>query len=139
MVNASKASPQAPTYCRIRPGDEPFWVGIMESRALDEWNAADRVVAVQLARCQHDIEDAQTELDEEGTVITNDRGTKVMNPRVTVLEGLARREMALIRTLRMGGAAAGDSRDLVGKRKIERTSRKIRQDLQDEDEHGLLA
>lgn len=96
------------------------------------------VVAAQLARCQHDIEREQMSLDDEGTVVRNDKGTQVMNPRVAVLEQLARREMALMRTLRMGGRIAGDARDESGKRKIERQARAVREELQDEDE-GLLA
>jgi len=59
-----------------------------------------------------------------------------MNPRVTVMEQLTRREMALMRTLRMGGRIAGDMRDNVGSRMIERKSREIRSELVDD---GLLA
>jgi len=58
-----------------------------------------------------------------------------MNPRVTVMEQLTRREMALMRTLRMGGRIAGDMRDNVGSRMIERKSREIRSELVDD---GLL-
>jgi hypothetical protein len=121
----------------MRDGDQPFWVGVTRARAVDEWTDADLVVAAQLARCQHDIELQQVLLDSEGSVVVNDRGTQIMNPRVSVLEQLARREMALMRTLRIGGSVSGDTRDMVGKRKIEQSSRKLRKELELGD--GLLA
>jgi hypothetical protein len=133
MVNAAKDDLQPPAHVKLRDGDEPFWLGVVRARARDEWTEADLVVAAQLARCLHDIETEQTALDGEGTVIDNDRGTKVVNPRVSVLEQFARREMALMRTLRMGGRVAGDARDESGKRKIERQSRKVREELEDDE------
>lgn len=105
----------------------------MRARARDEWTEADLVVGAQLARTQADIEKQQEMLDGEGTVIENARGTPVMNPRVTVLEGLARREMALMRALRMGGKVAGDPRDLQKKRSLERQSRGVREQLEDDE------
>ena len=108
----------------------------MCARARDEWGKADLVVAAQLARCLHDIEKEQLLMDVEGTVVLNDKRTPVVNPRVSVLEQFARREMALMRTLRMGGRIAGDARDESGRRKIERQSTTIRGELVAD---GLLA
>lgn len=133
MANAAKPAIQPPAHISLRPGDEPFWLGVIQARATDEWTSFDLVVGAQLARTQHDIEIEQGKLDSEGTVIENARGTPVMNPRVTVLEGLARREQAFVRTLRMGGKVAGDPRDLAGKRKIEQQSRKLREELEDDE------
>jgi hypothetical protein len=110
-----------------------FWPGVVRARARDEWTDADLVVAAQLAQCQADIEKESVALRTEGSVIENQRGTPVMNPRTTVLEQLARREMALMRTLRMGGRVAGDARDQAEKRKIERQSAKVREELEEDD------
>jgi hypothetical protein len=131
MVNAAKTH-AVPKHCALRPADMAFWDGILLSRAHDEWSPADLVVAAQLARTQADIEAQSKHLDAEGTVLENARGTPVMNPRVTVLEQLARREMALMRTLRMGGKAAGDARDSSASRKLETQSRKLRDELADD-------
>jgi hypothetical protein len=133
MVDAAKGDLQPPAHVKLREGDQPFWVGVVRARARDEWSEADLVVAAQLARCLHDIEKEQAALDVEGTVVENDRKTMVVNPRVSVLEQFARREMALMRTLRMGGRIAGDPRDESGKRKIERQSRKVREELEDDE------
>lgn len=133
MVAASSPPPAVPGHVRLRETDLPFWDGIVRARTRDEWSAADLVVAAQLARCQYDIERESILLDDEGTVVVNDRGTQIANPRVSVLEQLARREMALLRTLRMGGAAAGgDKRDLEKARTIQRQSEALREELADD-------
>jgi len=133
MVNAAKGPPRCPSHVRLRPGDKPFWDGILCARARDEWTDTDLVVAAQLARCQFDIENESAELDSEGMVVTNDRGTKVANARVAVLEQLARREMALMRTLRMGGKVVGDPRSEIGRRKIEKQARELQQEIAEDE------
>lgn len=133
MLDAAQPLPEVPAHTKLRAGDLPFWEGIVRARARDEWTEADLVVGAQLARTQADIEKQQEMLDGEGTVVENARGTPVMNPRVTVLEGLARREMALMRALRMGGKVAGDPRDLQKKRSLERQSRGVREQLEDDE------
>jgi len=138
MVDAAKPDIEVPAWVTLTDSARPFWVGVVRARARDEWQDVDLVVAAQLAQCQADIAEEDAQLRVEGRVITNDRGTQVMNPRTTVLEQLARREMALMRTLRMGGRVAGDTRDEVGKRTLERGARKARQQVELE-EDGLLA
>lgn len=133
MVDAAKPPPEPPPHVRLRDGDRPFWDGIVRARGRDEWTDADLVVAAQLARCQADIERESALLDDESTVIENARGTPVCNPRVSVLEQLARREMALMRSLRMGGRVAGDARDDAGKRRILRESERLRAELEDDE------
>jgi len=130
MVGAATDLPDPPAHCRLRDGDRPFWDGIVRARTRDDWSEADLVVAAQLTRCQADIERESETLDAEGTVAMNERGTLVCNPRVSVLEQLARREMALMRTLRMGGVARGDARDGVGEVKLQRQSEKLRKELE---------
>jgi hypothetical protein len=139
MANAAKGPHPVPPHVTLRDGDAPFWDGILRARARDEWTDADLVVAAQLARCQADIERESAELDAEGSVSTNDRGTQVINPRVAVLEQATRRQMALMRSLRMAGKDGGDARDEVGRRKLERNAKVLRAEVMDESVEGLLA
>jgi len=134
--DAAKGPLKCPKHVRLRDQDRPFWDGIMASRTRDEWAEADLVVAAQLARVQQDIEVESAALEVEGTVLVNARGTQIMNPRATVLEALARREMAFMRTLRMGGRIAGDTRDEAGRRQVASTARKVQRELE---EDALLA
>jgi len=132
-LDVAKGPIECPKHVKLRAEDQPFWLGIIASRARDEWVGADLVVAAQLARVQRDIETESEALETEGSVIENQRGTPVMNPRVTVLEQLARREMAFMRTLRMGGAAAGPAKHVVERRKVERQASVIRAELEDDE------
>ena len=133
MVNAAKSGLRPPAYVQMTKSAEPYFESVVRARARDEWTETDLVVGAQLAQCMADIAEEDTSLRVEGKVIQNERGTMVMNPRTTVLEQLARREMALMRTLRMGGRVAGDARDLAGARKVERQSRKLREELAEDD------
>ena len=133
LVDSTKGPPAVPAHVSLRDGDGPFWDGIVCARGRDEWTAADLVVAAQLARCQRDIEIEQVSLDGEGTVLRNERGTMVANPRVAVLEQLARREMALMRSLRMGGYVKGEAPNESGRTKLQRQASKLRGELEDEE------
>jgi hypothetical protein len=109
----------------------------MSSRARDEWSKNDFIVAAQLARCQADIETESEIVDSEGSVVTNARGTQVMNPRHSVLEQLARRELALMRALAMTASSAGKDKDKLEKsRQLQRKSENLRDELEDD---SLLA
>jgi hypothetical protein len=80
-----------------------------------------------------DIEIESETLEIEGSVLTNERGTKVMNPRHSVLEQLARREMALMRSLQMVGTAKGDKRDVENARKLQRQAEAARGEVTEDD------
>ena len=106
MQNATRGAIRPPAHVKLREGDLPFWEVVMRARARDEWTGADLVICARLARCQADVEAEQVLLDAEGSVIDN-AGRPMVNPRSAVVDMLARREMALLRTLRLGGWAAG--------------------------------
>jgi len=133
MLGAATPLPDVPRHVKLRPGDADFWDGIVRARTRDEWTAADLVVAAQLARCQADIERESALLDQEGSVLENQRGTPIQNPRHSVLEQLARRELALMRSLQMIGSSKGDKRDVEQARKLQQQAEKVREALADED------
>ena len=132
MVNASLPVLAVPVHVTLSDAALRFWGGITRARAREEWREVDLVVAAQLARCQADIERESALLDDEGTLIDNGRGTKIENPRNRVIQCLEQREMALMRTLLIGGKAAADPRTLAGARKTEAMARKAFAEIDDE-------
>lgn len=140
-IAAASPLPTPPAHIRLDERHMPFWDGIVRERARKEWTPATLVVAAQLARCQYDIERETEELDAEGTVLEkpgrNDSITHYANPRVSVLEQLARREMALMRALGITGTALGSKADLAKGRQLEREAGQARDEAAAEDE--LLA
>jgi hypothetical protein len=128
MVNAAMPPLECPAYVRLREQDRPFWDAILGARARDEWTESDLAVGAQLARCRADIEDESLRLENESTVCENKRGTLVTNPRVMVIAELTRRELLLMRALRMEGKPAL-VRDLNAQRGMERAASKARREL----------
>lgn len=133
MVDAALPDLEIPKHVSLSHEALKFWPGITRARARDEWREVDLVVAAQLAECQALIEQESGLLREEGTIQKNDKGTMVENPRNRVIQNLATREMALMRTLLMGGKAAGDARSFAGARKVEAAARKVRAELEDDE------
>lgn len=129
MVNAGSPLPEPPKHVRLLAEHQPFWEAILRARTREEWTSTDLVVAAQLARVQYDIERESEALEAEGTVLKNDRGTPVANPRAVVLERFAARQMALMRALLMAGTAKGDKRDFDKARSIQRQAEEARASL----------
>lgn len=125
---------KAPKFVNLRPGDKPFWDSIVRARTRDSWTDSDLVLAGNLARCLSDIERLQKEIDIEGDVLKNDRGTQVINPKHSLLETLSRRAVALSRTLQVHAQATqGDSRDQGKKATKQREAEKVLESQDDDD------
>jgi len=118
-----------PGHVKLRDGDRPFWDAVVCARARDTWNNSDLENAANLARCKADIERLQGEIDFEGDVITNDRGTPIVNPKHALLETLTRRAMALSRMLHVHAeATVGKSEDAAKALKTEKNAKKAADD-----------
>lgn len=123
-----------PAHCNLRPGDMPFWRSIVKARDAKLWTDADLENAANLARAKADIERIQQQLDKEGDVIINARGTPVVNPRHQVLETLSRKCMAISRMLHVHAeATSGKARDEKPKNKANKDAQAILSDLEDDD------
>lgn len=131
--------PEPPPYVKLRPEDRSFWDALVMSRASRDWMGAELCVLAQLARCQADIEKVTERLYKEDYVRMSNRGTPIMNPLVTVLEGLARRELALFRLLQIGGSITGDRRDLLVRKQTDDIAKQVRREAAEEDPEELLA
>ena len=141
MKNAAKDDLRPPAHVQLSADAEPYFVSIVRARARDEWTELHLTIAAQLAECMCAIVEEDAALAVEGRVIKNDKGTPIANPRVSVCEQLARKEMALMRTLQMGGrlpGGEGDARNKAGARKVEAQARRVRQEVATEDD-DLLA
>ena len=135
MVNAAAPLPACPAQIKMRAQDVPFWEGILRARARDEWTESDLVIGAQLARCQADIEAHSLLLDTESEVVKR-RGSPVLNPRVLLLDRLNKREIALLRALRMGGPIP--IRNLNERRGVELAAKRARAEIAGEDRESIL-
>lgn len=90
----------------LRSDDEMvIWEQFTRTRTRDGWRDFDLLVVAKAVRLESDIRRYQQELDGIGAVITNDRGTPVVNPVLTVIDSLQRQQLALIRSISMNQQA----------------------------------
>ena len=90
----------------LRSDDEMvIWDQFTRTRTRDGWRDFDLLVVAKAVRLESDIRRYQQELDGIGAVITNDRGTPVVNPVLTVIDSLQRQQLALIRSISMNQQA----------------------------------
>lgn len=115
-----------------------YYRDVVRARAREEWNPHQLTIAAQMAECMADQEEVRAILAVEGWTVPNKNGTMVANPHVSISEQLARRQMALGRSLQMIGRGLGDPRAPLNKRKNERTARELAKEVADEGE-DLLA
>src|SRR3546814_2024080 len=74
-----------PAHVRMSEEDWPFWHSVIAEFARSEWTDHQLEIAAMLARAMADLEREQYELRAEGSVMTSERGTPVVNPRKTVV------------------------------------------------------
>lgn len=94
-----------PAHIQLRDIDIPHWNSIVLARAAETWTDIDLCHAANLARCLADINRIHVELETEKDIITNAKGTKVVNPKHALLNTLSVRSMALSAKLHVHAAA----------------------------------
>lgn len=124
-AQAASLGPIAPpAHIRLRDIDIPYWNCIVMARAADTWTDIDLAHAANLAHAQADINRIQEELEGEHDIITNAKGTQVVNPKHALLNTLSVRSMALSAKLHVHAAATvGRSADAGKKLAVEAESR----------------
>lgn len=134
MVGAAKPLPEIPPHIRVRYIDRPFLNVILRSRLREEWTGPELALAVQLAAVQADMEVETLRLEGEGSMINDRFGELVINPRQKLIDGLARRALALMRSMKLTGTEAhGDKRNLSKARALQRQAEDVRDGLSDEE------
>jgi hypothetical protein len=138
IAAVTKKQHMPPAHKRLPEGWEHYWFGIMDTRALDDWTHPELCLAADLCKLNCIIENHEALLEEAEDAITpNNFGNMIINPRAAYVEKLHARKIVLMRSLRMGGVAAGRKEELVAGRVLEGNARKMMQD--EDDPHGLLA
>lgn len=123
-----------PPHVKLRDRDIPFWNDIIATRARVLWNESDLAIAAELARVKSDIEKIRDELEKEGDVIENKKGTKVVNPKRHLLIALTGQALSISSKIQVNTeATSGKSREgRKVKEKEDEVKTKIRPALQDD-------
>ena len=130
-----------PASYPLSPEAMEFWPAIMRMRARDQWREGDLVFAAQLCECQYEIKHNMQYIRAEGDVVWVERKggpSPVPNPRIAMVAQYRSGQLALVRTLLLGGTTGGaDKRNGAGAVRNETAARAAA--AQVEAEEDLLA
>jgi hypothetical protein len=108
---ASAKIPKPPAWVVLPDDAMLVWDSIVRAREYNSWTSIDLEHAANLACCLADLERLRREVRMEGDTLSNERGTKVVNPKHALMETLSRRSVALSRMLHVHAeATTGESR-----------------------------
>lgn len=99
IMQASARELFPPKHVPIGAHDLPFWLNIIAEKAKSEWTAHDLEIAALLARAMSRLEREESRLDGEDTVMHNQGGTPMQNPRIRVIADLHARAIKYRQTL----------------------------------------
>jgi hypothetical protein len=116
-----------------------FFDLITRARSRDEWARVELALAAQLARVMAMIEELEERMKSEPSIVKSDKGWPTGNPIVGIIAQLTGRQLRLLNSLKITGAAVGDPEDLVAGRKAEREAEHTIKRLKSSDEDSLLA
>tara|TARA_S200002703_G_C3729694_1_gene224313 strand:- start:403 stop:873 length:471 start_codon:yes stop_codon:yes gene_type:complete len=90
-----------------------IWGQFTRARAREDWRDMDLLLLAKVVRMEADIRKHQNEIDVAGTLVEDKRGREVLNPIISVVDTLERRQMAVIRSMSLNQTAS-DPRTLNG-------------------------
>lgn len=79
-----------------------LWRQFTAARSRDTWREFDLLLIAKMVNLEINIRRYNQELNENGVVIENKRGTPVENPLLRVVDTLQRQQLAMIRSLSLG-------------------------------------
>jgi len=90
-----------------------IWQQFTHARAREGWRDFDLLIVAKAVRLEADIRKYQKALDASSPIVKNEKGTQIVNPFFSVIDGLQRQQLALIRSLSLNQTSQ-DPRTLNG-------------------------
>jgi hypothetical protein len=124
---------QLPEGVELRTDDERIiWDQFTRARAREDWRDMDLLLLAKIVRMEADIRRYQHTLDVEGVMLTNQRGTQIVNPIISVIDTLERRQLAVIRSMSLNQQHS-DPRTINASAKVAQNARAVIDDVGDDD------
>ena len=108
-----------------------IWGQFTRARAREDWRDMDLILLAKIVKLEVGIRRHQDTLDRSGILIKNKRETLIVNPLVSVIDTLERRQLAIIRSMSLNQTAndprtinaparqGNEARALVGENSID--------------------
>lgn len=91
----------------LREDAQAYYDGIIKARETDTWSDNDRLIAANLSKTYAAIDELWNDIQVEGYVIENQRGTPISNPKLTALNNMTSAMQALNKTLGLSASQRG--------------------------------
>jgi|TARA_R110000744_G_scaffold144996_1_gene257151 hypothetical protein len=93
-----------------------IWDQFTRARAREDWRDMDLLLLAKVVRMEADIRNYQAQIELQGAIVENQRGTQIPNPLLTIIDTVERRQLAVIRSMSLNQQAS-DPRTLNGSAK----------------------
>ena len=93
-----------------------IWDQFTRARAREDWRDMDLILLAKVVRMEADIRNYQAQIETQGAIVENQRGTQIPNPLLTIIDTVERRQLAVIRSMSLNQQAS-DPRTLNGSAK----------------------
>ena len=125
-----------PQGVELRSDEEMvIWDQFTRARAREDWRDMDLLLLAKVVRMEADIRKHQADVDAQGWIVENQRGTQIPNPLVAIIDTIERRQLAVVRSMSLNQQAS-DPRTLNGSAKNVKSARAA---MDDASEGGLIA
>ena len=125
-----------PQGVELRSDEEVvIWDQFTRARAREDWRDMDLLLLAKVVRMEADIRSYQTQVEQQGSIVENQRGTPIPNPLLNIIDTVERRQLAVIRSMSLNQQAS-DPRTLNGAAK---NVSKARTAIDDASDDGLIA
>jgi len=95
----------------------------------------DLLLMAKVVRMEADIRKHQSDVDVQGWIVENQRGTQIPNPLIAIIDTIERRQLAVVRSMSLNQQAS-DPRTLNASAKNIKSARSA---IDDASEGGLIA
>ena len=125
-----------PQGVELRSDEEKvIWEQFTRARAREDWRDMDLLLLAKVVRMEADIRGYQSQVQIQGSIVENQRGTQIPNPLLAIIDTVERRQLAVIRSMSLNQQAS-DPRTLNGSAKNVSNARAA---VDDASANGLIA
>jgi len=118
----------------LRETEANYFQWIVVAREHETWSDNDKLIAANLAKTYGAIDELWADINKEGYVVENQRGTPVANPKVAALNSMTGAMQSLNKTLGLSASQRGLSGAKQGSRNLaEQQAREVIQKVSEDD------
>jgi P27 family predicted phage terminase small subunit len=111
VANSVKTMQSAKLICEppfpLKETEATYFKSIVTAREHETWSDNDRLIAANLAKTYAAIDQLWGDINAEGYVVENQRGTPVANPKVSALNSMTSAMQSLNKTLGLSASQRG--------------------------------